>query len=137
MTFALIQELVQRDALRVALAGRDDVTLEPILSFLIRHVTDPRFGEIASEVAGVIIGESPRRRVASVLTTDLYTPVLGQSPLIDELLGRIQTRVERELGFQKELMKLRGALDMTLAQVSWTRRSAFTGVLFFTNPSPP
>jgi len=52
------------------------------------------------------------------LTEDLYTPVLGQSPLIDELLGRIQTRVERELGFQKELMKLRGALDMTLAQVS-------------------
>jgi U3 small nucleolar RNA-associated protein 15 len=57
VTLALIQELVQRDALRVALAGRDDVTLEPILSFLIRHVTDPRFGEIASEVAGVIIGK--------------------------------------------------------------------------------
>lgn len=50
--------------------------------------------------------------------TDIYTPILGQSPVIDEMLGRIQTRVERELGFQKELMKLRGALDMTLAQVS-------------------
>lgn len=34
------------------------------------------------------------------------------------MLGRIHTRIERELGFQKELMKLRGALDMTLAQVS-------------------
>ena len=47
-----------RDALRIALSGRDDVTLEPILSFLARHITDARFGEMASEVAGVIIGLS-------------------------------------------------------------------------------
>jgi U3 small nucleolar RNA-associated protein 15 len=57
VTFALIQELIQQDALRIALAGRDDVTLEPILSFLVRNITDPRFGEMASDVAGVIIGE--------------------------------------------------------------------------------
>ncbi|WVQ85835.1 hypothetical protein IAT38_008003 [Cryptococcus sp. DSM 104549] len=106
-TFALIQELIHRDALRIALAGRDDVTLEPILNFLARNVTDPRFGEMASEVAGVII--------------DIYTPALGQSPLLDEMLGKIQTRVERELGFQRELMKLRGALDMTLAQAALGR----------------
>jgi hypothetical protein len=53
-----MQELVQRDALRIALSGRDDTTLEPILTFLARHVTDPRFGEIATEVTGVIIGTS-------------------------------------------------------------------------------
>lgn len=48
---------------------------------------------------------------------DLYTPVLGQSPVIDEMLGKMQNRIERELGFERDLMKLRGALDMTLAQV--------------------
>jgi U3 small nucleolar RNA-associated protein 15 len=52
---------------------------------------------------------------------DIYTPVLGRSPLIDEMLGRIQRRIERELGFQKELMRLRGALDMTLAQAAMTQ----------------
>lgn len=119
VTFALIQELIQQDALRIALAGRDDVTLEPILSFLVRHVTDPRFGEMASDVAGVIIGKSPYAPIYTwLIDADIYTPILGQSPLIDEMLGRIQTRVERELGFQKELMKLRGALDMTLTQVN-------------------
>jgi hypothetical protein len=56
-TFALIQELIHRDGLRIALSGRDETTLEPILVFVVRHVTDPRFGELASEVAGVIIGE--------------------------------------------------------------------------------
>ena len=109
-TFALIQELVQRDGLRIALSGRDDVTLEPILSFIVRHITDPRFGEMASQVAGVVI--------------DIYTPVLGQSPTIDEMLGRIQTRIERELGFKKELMRLRGALDMTLAQAAMSQVAA-------------
>lgn len=106
-TFALIQELVLRDALRIALSGRDDVTLEPILAFLARHITDTRFGEMASEVAGVII--------------DMYTPVLGRSTLIDEMIGKLQSRIERELGFQRELMKLRGALDMTLAQAAMSQ----------------
>ncbi|KIR68986.1 U3 small nucleolar RNA-associated protein 15 [Cryptococcus bacillisporus CA1873] len=101
-SFALIQELVHRDALRIALSGRDDVTLEPILNFLTKNVTDPRFGEMAAQVVGIII--------------DIYTPILGQSPILDEMLGKIQIRVERELSFQRELMKLRGALDITLSQ---------------------
>ena len=66
-TFALIQELSLRDALRIALSGRDDVTLEPILAFLARHVTDPRFGEMAAEIAGVIIGETTSRCRKSLL----------------------------------------------------------------------
>ncbi|KAI9633584.1 57.7 kda trp-asp repeat-containing protein [Dioszegia hungarica] len=106
-TFALIQELVFRDALRVALSSRDETSLEPILSFLVKYVTDPRFGEIASNVVSVII--------------DLYTPILGQTPGVDELLGKMQTRIERELAFERELVKLRGALDMTLSQAAMTQ----------------
>lgn len=59
ISFALIQELIHRDGLRVALSGRDDVALEPILTFLLKHITDPRFGEMASQVAGVVIGKPP------------------------------------------------------------------------------
>ena len=58
VTFALIQELIQRDALRIAISNRDDVTLEPLLDFLLRYITDARFGELAAEVAGVVIGKS-------------------------------------------------------------------------------
>ncbi|EIW69973.1 hypothetical protein TREMEDRAFT_43605 [Tremella mesenterica DSM 1558] len=100
--FALMQELIHRDALRIALSGRDDVTLEPILGFLLRYVTDPRFGELVSDVVGVII--------------DIYTPMLGQSPVLDETMAKLNQRIGMELKFQHELMRLRGALDMTLAQ---------------------
>lgn len=53
----MIQELIHRDGLKVALAGRDDVLLEPVLRLLIKHVTDPRFGEIVCDVAGLVIGK--------------------------------------------------------------------------------
>ena len=57
-TFALIQELLYRDGLRSALAGRDDVLLEPILRFLLKYITDPRFGNTVCDVASLIIGVS-------------------------------------------------------------------------------
>jgi U3 small nucleolar RNA-associated protein 15 len=54
--FALIQELIYRDGLRIALSGRDDVLLEPVLRLLVKHVTDPRFGAVVCDVAGLVIG---------------------------------------------------------------------------------
>lgn len=56
-TFSLIQELMHRDGLRTALGGRDDVLLEPVLRLLLKHVTDPRFGEMVCDVANIVIGE--------------------------------------------------------------------------------
>ncbi|KAA1466408.1 WD40 repeat-like protein [Dentipellis sp. KUC8613] len=103
-TFALIQELIHRDGLRSALSGRDDVLLEPILRLLLKHVTDPRFGEMVCDVASVVI--------------EMYTPVLGQSPLIDSLFLRLRKKITAELRLQKELLKVRGALDMVFASTA-------------------
>ncbi|KAH9938157.1 WD40 repeat-like protein [Fomitopsis serialis] len=102
--FSLIQELIHRDGLRTALAGRDDVLLEPVLRLLMKYVSDPRFGEMVCDVAGLVI--------------DMYRPVLGQSPLIDTLFARLQKKVAAELRFQKELVKTKAALDMLLSSAS-------------------
>ena len=56
VAFSLIQELVHRDGIRMALAGRDDVMLEPVLHLLLTYVSDPRFGELACDLAGIVIG---------------------------------------------------------------------------------
>ena len=48
-------------------------------------------------------------------TTDMYSPVLGQSPLIDGLFVRLRKKVDAELRFQRELVKVKGALDMIFA----------------------
>ena len=48
---------MDRDALKIALSGRDDVLLEPILQLLLKYINDPRFGELACYVASMVVGE--------------------------------------------------------------------------------
>ncbi|KAH7926759.1 Trp-Asp repeat-containing protein [Leucogyrophana mollusca] len=103
-TFSLIQELIHRDGLRSALASRDDVLLEPVLRVLVKYVADPRFGEMVCDVAGLVI--------------EMYTPVLGQSPLIDSLFIRLRKKVLAEIRFQKELIKTKGALNMIFSSAA-------------------
>ncbi|CAE6465408.1 unnamed protein product [Rhizoctonia solani] len=102
--FSLISELMHRDGLRTALGGRDDVSLEPVLRLLIKHISDPRFGNMCCDVAGIVI--------------DMYTSILGRSPLIDTLFVRLRRKLEQELKFQRELRLLGGALDMILASAA-------------------
>ena len=55
-TFSLIQELIHRDGLRSALAGRDDVLLEPVLRLLVKYVSDPRFGQLVCDITTLVLG---------------------------------------------------------------------------------
>ena len=55
-TFALLTELIHRDGLPLALANRHDLSLEPILKFLVKHITDARHCILACDVASVLIG---------------------------------------------------------------------------------
>lgn len=55
-TFALFTELIHRDGLPIALANRQDLSLEPVLNFLIKHITSPRYCITAADVATVLIG---------------------------------------------------------------------------------
>jgi U3 small nucleolar RNA-associated protein 15 len=101
LAFALFNELMHRDGLHQALNARDEVSLEPILRFLYEHITDPRFGSTACDVANVLV--------------DLYEPALGKSPRIDNLFYRLRQKLQLELDFQDNLMEVRGQLQMLLA----------------------
>ena len=47
---------MHRDGLRIALAGRDDVLLEPILRLLLKYIADPRFGGLVADVTCLVLG---------------------------------------------------------------------------------
>ncbi|KAJ8662044.1 hypothetical protein O0I10_002376 [Lichtheimia ornata] len=102
VTAAMLQELIHRDGLESALSGRDDVGLEPLVSFLIRHINQPRYTPLLVDVADVLL--------------DIYTPVVGQSPLIDGLLGQLAFKVNREIDLQKDLTQAMGILDMLFSK---------------------
>ena len=50
----------------------------------------------------------------------MYSPVLGQSPLIDLWFIRLRKKISLELRLQQELLKTKGALDMLFASVALT-----------------
>ncbi|KAH8830956.1 WD40 repeat-like protein [Flagelloscypha sp. PMI_526] len=90
-TFSLIHELVVRDGLRSALSGRDEVMLEPMITVLLKYVSDPRFGELVCDITKLLI--------------ELYTPLIGQSPLIDTLLLRLRKKSNKNLNSKKKSKK--------------------------------
>ena len=53
---SLIEELIHRDGLRIALKGRDENTLVPILNFLDKNMLNPRYAVILVNVFEMVLG---------------------------------------------------------------------------------
>jgi len=52
----MLEELINREGLRIALAGRDDVSLEPIAKFIMKNIINPNYTELLVDVTNVILG---------------------------------------------------------------------------------
>jgi U3 small nucleolar RNA-associated protein 15 len=98
---SVVEELVQRNGLRIALQGRDQQTLQPLVSFLARQIISPPFAPTLIGVANLLL--------------NMYAPVLGQSARIDELFVKLRNTLEAEMRLQAELAQLLGAMDVLLA----------------------
>ncbi|KAJ3424435.1 u3 small nucleolar RNA-associated protein 15 [Anaeramoeba flamelloides] len=98
LTIGLLEELHSRNSLRRALAGRNDKELKPILEFLITNITNSGYSKLLIQVASILIG--------------IYSKVLGQSPMIDDLFITLNQKMKVELETQKELAKILGGLDL-------------------------
>jgi U3 small nucleolar RNA-associated protein 15 len=98
---SVLEELVQRRGLARAITGRDEVTLEPLLSFLARYTTNPRYAPVLIDVCLAVF--------------ETYKTVVGQSESIDELLTRLARVVKTEIKQQRALIALLGSLDAVIA----------------------
>lgn len=97
----LLRELIHRGGLGIALGGRDETTLEPLLVFLVNYVVAPQYSSLLVTVCRAII--------------DMYASTLGRSMRVDELFFKLQTRLHREIELQYHLLRLMGALDLLVA----------------------
>lgn len=103
---AVLEELSKRwSGLEIALSNRDEVTLEPILSFCARYISQPRFAPQLTGVVHVLL--------------DIYQDVLGQSTVIDELFNRLKSAIEGEVSSEQRLLRLLGQVDglITVAEM--------------------
>ena len=93
----VLEELCHRSGLTIALQGRDERTLEPLLSFAARYVAHPRYASLVLAVTHRLM--------------DLYAGVLGHSDSIDDLFLKLYRQVKAEMGMQRKMMKVKGTLD--------------------------
>jgi U3 small nucleolar RNA-associated protein 15 len=82
----MLRELLHRGGLLIALGGRDETTLEPLLVFLVNYVAAPQYSALLITVCRSVI--------------DLYASSLGRSMRVDELFFKLQTRLHREIDLQ-------------------------------------
>jgi U3 small nucleolar RNA-associated protein 15 len=53
---AVIEELRHRGGLQIALSGRDETSLEPLLNFLIKNAINPRYAHVLLDVCTMVFG---------------------------------------------------------------------------------
>jgi U3 small nucleolar RNA-associated protein 15 len=101
---ALVVELVRRNGLRNALAGRNADTLSPILAAASNHIADPRYTDSFCNL------------VATAL--DLYAPVVGSDPDFDAILRRVEARLAASAHVRGRLAAVAGILDGALGTIA-------------------
>lgn len=62
------------------------------------------------------------------IVLDLYTTVIGQSIIVDQLLAKLRQKLLQEVALQKQILELMGGLDMLFAMTSH-RESGIAGSL--------
>ena len=94
----LLTALRHRSALRTALSGRDDVSLQPVFKFVCKYITRPRYVSLCVDVGLHVL--------------DLYSVHMGESPEIDRLMARLHTTVRMEVGRAQQAWQTKGMLEM-------------------------
>jgi len=97
-TVAVLQELIRRDGLKTALAGRQGRQLIRVLRFLVKHLRRQRFMRVLLIVAHTLC--------------DMYAKEVGQDPAVDQLFLRLYEEINGEVTYMTELLKLQGSLEM-------------------------
>ncbi|ETO30852.1 kDa Trp-Asp repeats containing protein [Reticulomyxa filosa] len=95
-----MEELWRRDGLEVALGGRDENRLVPVLEYCIYALPHPHLSKTAIHISALLL--------------DIYSKVIGVSPKIDSLFEQMAACVDNMAMRSKTLLKLQGCVDMIL-----------------------
>lgn len=94
----IIHELQHREGLRQALANRDDVSLDPIIRLLTKHLCHPLYSRAMADCLLVLL--------------DIYGPALASSALVESSVERLHTKIEREIVTSQDASRLVGMLEI-------------------------
>lgn len=105
---SLLEEFIRRQSLKIPLSGRNEVTLKPIVIFLIKNCLKPEFMSTLIPVANKLL--------------DLFSSTIGLSPSMDKLYFKLQSKINKEIRYQKQLLILQGIFDCLFSANSLSNR---------------
>lgn len=97
-TITLLNELKKRGKVRIAMHGRDEISLMPILLWLIRSLGDVRSFNIVCDFLAVI--------------SEMYGTLIYRSIELEEAFGTLAQRVSSEITKSKEANEICGMLEL-------------------------
>ncbi|KAF0686287.1 Aste57867_21893 [Aphanomyces stellatus] len=113
---SMLEELRLRSGWQNALAYRNEETLEPLLSFCIRYVADPKYAALLLRVCTFLL--------------ELYAPMLGtnqSSAVLEGLFFKLKNKLKEEQAVQTSLLQVMGMVESIMTAQS-TAHSSSTAV---------
>jgi U3 small nucleolar RNA-associated protein 15 len=101
VVLTLVTALIHRSALRAAVANRNADGVKPILTWVRRHISDPRCVKLTTEVAMCLVEE--------------YSVNVGQSRELDDAIERLHEEVRRSAEMAQMALSTIGMLDLLQA----------------------
>ena len=96
----ILTALRHRSALRAALSGRDEVTLQPVLKWAQKHIIDAKYVQLCVDICTHVL--------------DLYAAQLTQSILLEKLVRDLHACVQTEVGRAQQAWQTQGMIDMLM-----------------------
>ncbi|TKR59776.1 hypothetical protein L596_029401 [Steinernema carpocapsae] len=99
MVVAALKQLITKGKLKKVLAGRDELSLEPILKFVRKHLYTPAYFDILYEVFDTVL---------SLYAVEVVTPA------VVKVIKRISQQIDLQLKLQKEMRTTIGCLELII-----------------------
>jgi U3 small nucleolar RNA-associated protein 15 len=97
ITYAMLDELVHRDALRIAISNRDETTLDPLLLFILHYIGYPQYQNCLIDVMNMVL--------------DVYGGVMGKSVGMEQVVDKIGRRVREQVMIGEKMMGVVGLME--------------------------
>lgn len=100
-TVTCLEELKKKGKIRIALSGRDETSLEPLLTWCLKSIDDPRNVNIVTDYLICIL--------------EMYDDLISRKPVLEELILNLQKRVDTEIGKAQDAERIIGMLELLSA----------------------
>ncbi|SCV00349.1 LAMI_0G04434g1_1 [Lachancea mirantina] len=98
LTLTALHELRKRGKIRVALYGRDEASLEPLLNWCHKGIEDVRSANVVADWIAVVL--------------ELYSDLIAKSPVLEEMVVALRDKVKQEVHRGEEAQRIEGMLHL-------------------------